>query len=39
MAKALFDGKLTRDAALERHRDRILDELINGFEQLAASRG
>ena len=37
--KALFDGKLGRDAALERDRDRILGELIDGFEQRAASRG
>jgi hypothetical protein len=37
--KALFDGKLSRDAALERDRDRILGELIDGFEQRVASRG
>jgi hypothetical protein len=30
--KALFDGKLERDAARERDRDRILGELVRGFE-------
>jgi len=37
--KALFDGKLSRDAARERDRDRILGELIDGFKQRAARRG
>ena len=36
--KALFDGKLSRDAALERDRDRILGELIKGFDQSRAQR-
>ena len=36
--KALFDGKLSRDAALERNRERILGELIRGFEQSRAQR-
>jgi hypothetical protein len=31
--KALFDGKLERDAARERDRDRILGELIRKFEE------
>ena len=31
--KALFDGKLSRDAALERNRDRILGKLISRFEE------
>src|SRR5215469_1467893 len=36
--KALFDGKLGRDAALERDKDRILGKLIRGFEQSRAQR-
>src|SRR5262249_9112857 len=35
--KALFDGKLSRDAARERDRDRILGELMRGFEERAAA--
>ena len=31
--KALFDGKLERDAARERDRDRILGEMIDEFEE------
>ena len=31
--KALFDGKLGRDATLERERDRVLGKLIRGFEE------
>ena len=34
--KALFDGKLGRDAARERDRQRLLGELIRGFEREAA---
>jgi len=36
--KALFDGKLSRDAALERNRERILGELIRGFEESREQR-
>jgi hypothetical protein len=32
-AKALFDGKLGREAARERDRERVLSELIRGFEE------
>jgi hypothetical protein len=31
--KALFDGKLSREAARERERDRVLNELIGRFEE------
>jgi hypothetical protein len=31
--KAMLDGKLSRDAARERDRDRALSQLIRGFEQ------
>ena len=31
--KAMLDGKLSREAARERDRDRVLGELIKGFEQ------
>jgi hypothetical protein len=34
--KALFDGKLGRDAARERDRDRILGDLIREFEEHGA---
>jgi hypothetical protein len=37
--KAMLDGKLSREARRERDRDRVLGELIDGFEQRAASRG
>jgi hypothetical protein len=37
--KALFDGKLERNAARERDQDRILAEMIDDFEQHAARRG
>jgi hypothetical protein len=37
--KALFDGRLGRDAVRERDKERVLGELIDGFEQRAASRG
>jgi hypothetical protein len=33
--KALFDGNLSRDAARERHRQRVLGDLIRGFEEAA----
>jgi hypothetical protein len=33
--KALFDGKLGRDAARERDRERVLSELVRGFEERA----
>ena len=36
--KAMLDGKLSREAALERDRDRILGKLIRGFEQSRAQR-
>jgi hypothetical protein len=36
--KALSDGKLSRDAARERHRQRLLGKLIRGFEEDAARR-
>ena len=32
-AKALFDGKLGREAARERDRERVLSERIRGFEE------
>jgi hypothetical protein len=31
--KALFDGKLERDAARERNQDRVLGEMIAEFEE------
>jgi hypothetical protein len=37
--KAMLDGKLSREARRECDRDRVLGELIDGFEQRAASRG
>jgi hypothetical protein len=37
--KALFDGKLSRDGARERDQERVLGELIDGFETRAARRG
>jgi hypothetical protein len=36
--KALFDGKLSRDAARERDRDRILGEMIDELEEHRATR-
>jgi len=33
--KALFDGKLGRDAARERDRERVLGELVRSFEEAA----
>jgi hypothetical protein len=37
--KAMLDGKLGREARRERDRERVLGELIDGFEQRVASRG
>jgi hypothetical protein len=36
--KALFDGKLSREAARERDRERILGELIDGFQERKAQK-
>ena len=35
----MLDGTLAHEAARERDKDHILGELIDGFEQRAASRG